>query len=429
MDLSGKKVLVIGAGISGFAAAKIAKKLGAEVVLSDVKAEKDIKYDFAPLRAAGIALVFGPQQESLLDGVSLVLVSPAVPCRIPIIQAAYRRRIRVATEVELAYELAESPICAVTGTNGKTTTVTLLGLLLATRFNPVGVGGNIGVPLSEEALRVGKGGCIAAEISSYQMEATADFHPHVAAVLNVTPDHIVRHGSMEVYQQMKERMFAQQTAADFLVLNYDDPATRSMKDRAQAVVCYFSRREELSEGAIVKDGQLVIRWQGREYPLCPVSELGIKGGHNVENALAAAASAFLAGCEPQAMVKVLKEFKGVEHRIEFVRTLDGVSYYNDSKATNTDSAIKALETFEDGIILLAGGDDKMTDLTEFMQLVKKQVHELILIGAAAERFEQAALAGEQSELAKQQVEAQALASRRAKAIVDEVIASGSAQRL
>lgn len=392
MDLSGKKVLVIGAGISGFAAAKIAKKLGAEVVLSDAKAEKDIKYDFAPLRAAGIALVFGPQQESLLDGVSLVLVSPAVPCRIPIIQAAYRRRIRVATEVELAYELAESPICAVTGTNGKTTTVTLLGLLLATRFNPVGVGGNIGVPLSEEALRVGKGGCIAAEISSYQMEATADFHPHVAAVLNVTPDHIVRHGSMEVYQQMKERMFAQQTAADFLVLNYDDPATRSMKDRAQAVVCYFSRREELSEGAIVKDGQLVIRWQGREYPLCPVSELGIKGGHNVENALAAAASAFLAGCEPQAMVKVLKKFRGVEHRIEFVRTLDGVSYYNDSKATNTDSAIRGLETFEDGIILLAGGDDKMTDLTEFMQLVKKQVHELILVGAAAERFEQAALA-------------------------------------
>ena len=393
MDLSGKKVLVIGAGISGFAAARIAKKLGAEVVLSDAKAEKDIKYDFAPLRAAGIALVFGPQQESLLDGVSLVLVSPAVPCRIPIIQAAYRRKIRVTTEVELAYELAESPICAVTGTNGKTTTVTLLGLLLATRFNPVGVGGNIGVPLSEEALRVGKGGCIAAEISSYQMEATADFHPHVAAVLNVTPDHIVRHGSMEVYQQMKERMFAQQTAADFLVLNYDDPATRSMKERAQAVVCYFSRKEELSEGAIVRDGQLLIRWQGQEYPLCRVSELGIKGGHNVENALAAAASAFLAGCEPQAMVKVLKEFKGVEHRIEFVRTLDGVSYYNDSKATNTDSAIKALDTFDEGIILLAGGDDKMTDLTEFMQLVKKQVHELILIGAAAERFEQAALAG------------------------------------
>ena len=393
MDLSGKNVLVIGAGISGFAAAKIARRLGAEVMLSDAKAEADIKYDFQELRAAGVHLVFGPQQESLLDGISLVLVSPAVPCRIPIIQAAYQRHIRVSTEVELAYELAQSPICAVTGTNGKTTTVTLLGQLLATRFNPVGVGGNIGTPLSEEALRVGHGGCIAAEISSYQMEATTNFHPHVAAVLNVTPDHIVRHGSMEVYQQMKERIFAQQTAEDFLVLNYDDPATRAMKQRAQAVVFYFSRKEELAEGAIVKDGQLMIRWEGQEYQLCTVGELGIKGGHNVENALAAAAVAFLAGCEPQAMVKVLKEFRGVEHRIEFVRTLDGVAYYNDSKATNTDSTVKALETFADGIILLAGGDDKLTDLGDFMRLVKGRVHELILIGAAAERFRQEALAG------------------------------------
>ncbi|MBQ1890665.1 MAG: UDP-N-acetylmuramoyl-L-alanine--D-glutamate ligase, partial [Selenomonas sp.] len=372
MDLSGKKVLVIGAGISGFAAAKLAKRFGAQVVLSDAKREQDIKYDFAELRAADIALVFGPQQESLLDGVDLVIVSPAVPIRIPIIQAAYGRNIRVMTEVEMAYELAESPICAVTGTNGKTTTVTLLGVLLATRFARVGVGGNIGVPLSEEVLRVGKGGCIAAEISSYQMEATKDFHPHVAAELNVTPDHIVRHGSMEVYQQMKERLFAQQTAEDFLVLNYDDEHTRSMKARTAAQVCYFSRREELAEGAFVRDGRLVIRWAGQEYPLCLVSELGIKGGHNVENALAAAASAFLAGCEPQAMVKVLKEFRGVEHRIEYVREIDGVAYYNDSKATNTDSAIKALETFDEGIVLLAGGDDKLTDLTDFMQLVKER---------------------------------------------------------
>ena len=195
---------------------------------------------------------------------------------------------------------------------------------------------------------------------------------------------------MEVYQQMKERLFAQQTAEDFLVLNYDDEHTRAMKERTAAHVCYFSRREELAEGAFVRDGQLVIRWVEQEYPLCRVDELGIKGGHNVENALAAAASAFLAGCEPQAMVKVLKEFRGVEHRIEYVRELDGVAYYNDSKATNTDSAIKALETFADGIVLLAGGDDKLTDLTEFMQLVKERVTDLVLVGAAAERFEQEA---------------------------------------
>ena len=391
-DLSGKKVLVIGAGISGFAAAKLAKRFGAEVVLSDAKQEKEIKYDFQELRDADIMLVFGPQQESLLDDVDMVIVSPAVPERIPLVQAAYRRKIRVLTEVEMAYELAESPICAVTGTNGKTTTVTLLGQLLTTKFQTVGVGGNIGVPLSEEVLRVGRDGCIAAEISSYQMEITKNFRPHVAAELNITPDHIVRHGSLNVYQQMKEKLFAQQTAEDFLVLNYDDEHTRSMEERAAARICYFSRKVELKEGVFVKDDRLVIRWEGQEYQLCAVKELGIRGGHNVENALAAAAVAFLAGCEPMAMVPILREFRGVEHRIEYVRELGGVAYYNDSKATNTDSAIKALETFADGIVLLAGGDDKMTDLTEFMQMVCQNVADLILVGEAADRFEREALA-------------------------------------
>ena len=395
LELAGKKVLVIGAGISGFAAAKTAKSLGAEVTLSDAKAEKDLKYDFAELRQAGIELVFGPQQKNLLEGKDMVVVSPAVPVKVPIIKAAYDQGIRVLSEVEMAYELGKSPFAAVTGTNGKTTTVTLLGRLLASHYTEAktGVGGNIGIPLVEEALRVGKGGAIAAEISSYQMEATQDFHPHVAAVLNVTPDHIVRHGSMEVYQQMKERMFAQQTAEDFLVLNYDDPHTRGMAERAKGKVCYFSRQEELSEGACLRqaDNRLVIIWEGKLHELCTVQELGIKGSHNVENALAAAASAFLMGAAAEEMVPVLKSFRGVEHRIEPVRELGGVAYYNDSKATNTDSAIKALETFPGHIILLAGGDDKLTDLTEFMALVKERCDELILLGAAAERFQQEAI--------------------------------------
>ena len=395
LELAGKKVLVIGAGISGFAAAKVAKRFGAEVTLSDAKQEADLKYDFAELRTLGVELAFGPQQEEMLAGVDMVIVSPAVPVRVPIIKAAYDKGIRVLSEVEMAYELAQSPFASVTGTNGKTTTVTLLGELLAAHFpaGKTGVGGNIGIPLVEEALRVGEGGAIAAEISSYQMEATEDFHPHVAAVLNVTPDHIVRHGSMEVYQAMKERMFAQQTAEDFLVLNYDDSHTRGMAERARGKVCYFSRKEELQEGAYVRqaDNRLVIIWAGKVHELCTVEELGIKGGHNVENALAAAASAFLMGATAEEMVPVLKAFKGVEHRIEPVRELDGVAYYNDSKATNTDSAIKALETFPGHIILLAGGDDKLTDLTEFMGLVKERCDELILLGAAAERFQTEAI--------------------------------------
>ena len=269
--------------------------------------------------------------------------------------------------------------------------MTLLGLLLETAYKKVGVGGNIGIPLCEVALEVGEGGCIAAEISSYQMEATTNFKPHVSAILNITPDHIKRHGSMEVYQQMKEKIFAQENAEDFLVLNFDDELTREIKNRAKCKVLYFSRKIELNEGAYLQDGKLVIKFDGKIHKLCAVDELGIKGGHNVENALAASLVAFLAGVVPEKISEVLKKFTGVEHRIEFVREIDGVKFYNDSKATNTDSAIKALETFDGHIVLIAGGDDKMTDLTDFLKLVNERVDNLVLVGDAAARFKAAAI--------------------------------------
>lgn len=392
IDFSDKNVLVVGVGISGNAVAKVAKAQGAaRVVLSDAKAEKDLKYDLADVRAAGVELVFGPQENSLLDDVDLVILSPAVPVRIPLVQEAYRREIPVVSEVQVAYELAKSPILAVTGTNGKTTTVTLLGELMKTRYPNAGVGGNIGIPLCEEALKAGENSCIVAEISSYQMEATTNFRPHVAVVLNVTPDHVVRHGSLEVYQQMKEKMFAQQTPDDYLVLNYDNDKTRDMAKRAKGQVFFFSRLEKLDEGAFVQDGWLTIQWQGQICRLCRADELKIKGGHNVENALAAASAAFLGGARIPKIIEVLKEFAGVEHRIEPVAVIGGVAYYNDSKATNTDSAIKALESFDGHIVLIAGGDDKMTDLTEFMTLVKERVDALILVGDAAARFKENAV--------------------------------------
>jgi len=398
LSYNNQSALVIGAGISGFAAAKYLASAGACVTLSDAKDEADAEKDpltqqhIEDLRTQGISCVFGAQREELLEGTDLIVLSPAVPERIPLVQAARARGIRVTTEVELAGEIARAPIYAITGTNGKTTTTTLLGELLRAHFPAVGVGGNIGVPLIDVAQETPADGAIAAEISSYQMEATAHFHAAIVAELNVTPDHIVRHGSMEVYQAMKEKLFAAQTAEDVLVLNYDDPHTRSMADRAKGRVCFFSRREELAEGAVVRaDGMIVIRWNDEEHVLIRTDELGIPGGHNVENALAAAAMAFFAGVTPAEMRPVLRAFKGVEHRIEFVRTLDNVSYYNDSKATNTDSAIKALEAFDGHIILIAGGDDKLTDLTEFMALVCARVDELILVGDAAERFAAAAL--------------------------------------
>lgn len=391
MNFADKNILVIGAARSGLAAARVAKKFGAAVILSDAKQEQEISFDFSELRGLGIELRFGKQTEELLQGVDLIIVSPAVPLKIPLLKTAAAKNIPIISEIELAYDLARSPICAVTGTNGKTTTVTLLGLLLKTAFDKVGVGGNIGFPLSEVALEVGAGGYLAAEISSYQMEASKNFRPHISAILNVTPDHLKRHGSMEVYQAMKEKIFAQQTAEDFLVLNYDDDRTRDMIDRAACRVLYFSRRVALDEGAFIKNNRLVIKFNGTCHELCTVDELGIKGGHNVENALAASLMAFLAGATAEKISAVLKTFQGVEHRIEFVRELDGVKYYNDSKATNTDSAIKALETFAGHIVLIAGGDDKGTDLTDFLQLVKERVDCLILVGDAAARFKSCAI--------------------------------------
>ena len=378
-----EKVLVIGAARSGIAAAKILHERGAQVILSDSNPELKIDLD-------GVEIKLGKQTEDLLSGVDKIIVSPAVPIKIPLLVAAKSKGIEIISEVEFAYGLAKSPICAVTGTNGKTTTVTLLGLLLKEKFSKVGVGGNIGVPLCEVALEVGAGGYLAAEISSYQMEATKNFRPHISAILNITPDHLKRHGSMEVYQAMKEKIFAQQTAEDFLILNYDDEHTREIKDRAACRVLYFSRQRELAEGAFIKDNRLVIKFNGT-HKLCTVEELGIKGGHNVENALAASLIAFLAGVDVDKISFVLKTFQGVEHRIEFVRELDGVKYYNDSKATNTDSAIKALETFAGHIVLIAGGDDKGTDLTDFLKLVNERVDYLILVGDAAARFKACAI--------------------------------------
>lgn len=391
MDLTGKKVIVVGAGISGFAAAKLAKKLGATVIMSDANENVDQKHDLKPLRDAGVEIVLGKQTEALFKNADLVIISPAVPRHIPIFEKV-GQSVPIISEVEFAYKLAKAPIFAVTGTNGKTTTTMLLGELMKTIYgkNNVGVGGNIGTPLCEECYRIGEDGCIVAEISSYQMEASSEFTTKGAAILNVTPDHLARHKTMDVYQAEKEKVFAHHTKDDFLVLNYDDERTRSMAQRAKSTICFFSSSQELEEGAFVKDGQLVIRWHGMLHAICRVDEMQIKGAHNIENALAAVSLAFLAGGDTVKMAQVLKDFAPVEHRIEPVRTLNGVTYYNDSKATNPEAANKAIGTFEH-IILIAGGDDKKTPLDEFYALVNEHVDKLILVGDATARFEAEAL--------------------------------------
>jgi UDP-N-acetylmuramoylalanine--D-glutamate ligase len=385
-----KKILVLGAAISGISVARILAGLGAAVTLSDAKEADKLKHDIAGLAEAGVALALGRQDESLLDGVDILVLSPGVSVYIPLVAAAQQRGIAVMSEIEIAYRLTKAPIIAITGTNGKTTTTTLTGEILKAAGREVVVGGNIGQALSAEVQGVSPHGIVVAEISSFQLEGVSAFKPHIAAILNLTPDHIDRHRDLATYQAMKERVFANQTDRDYLILNFDDPAVRAMAERAPSQVCYFSRRGKLPSGIYVGNGRITLAWLDEILDICALDDLKIPGAHNVENALAACAAAYFAGARPRDMAAVLSSFPGVEHRIEPVETLGGVTWYNDSKATNPESSIKALESFPAHIILIAGGRDKNTDLGEFMSLAREKVDHLILIGEAADRFAEAA---------------------------------------
>ncbi len=389
-EFSAKRIVVLGAGVSGISVAYILQRLGAEVTLSDAKPADKIDKDFSQLKAAGVGLALGNQTEALLNDIDYLVLSPGISIYIPLVAKAQERGITVMSEVEVAYRLCKAPVIAITGTNGKTTTTTLAGEILKTTGRPVAVGGNIGAALSEQALTVADTGIVVAEISSFQLEGAITFRPHIAAILNITPDHLDRHRTMAIYQAMKERIFAKQQTEDYLILNYDDPAVRQMAARASGKVMYFSRRQPLNAGICVEDDMIRVKWEGQTVAICRVADIKIKGGHNVENALAACAIGYLAGATPANMAEVLKRFPGVEHRIEPVAEIAGVAYFNDSKATNPESAIKALEAFAGHIILIAGGRDKNTDLTEFMTLVKERVDHLILLGEAQQRFAAAA---------------------------------------
>jgi len=385
-----KKILVLGAGISGMSVALILRRKGAGVILSDTHSRSELPRDFSPLAEAGAVLALGTQTVGLLDGLDYLVLSPGISIYAPLVEQAMQRGIPVMSEIEVAYHLCRVPMVAITGTNGKTTTTTLVGEMFRQAGRKVVVGGNIGLALSQEVLGVPEDGIVVAEISSFQLEGVSDFRPHIAAVLNITPDHIDRHRTVENYQAVKERIFARQTAADFLILNYDDIAVRQMASRAAAQIFFFSGKEILESGIFVEGGTITLSWQGRTVPVCPVATMKLFGAHNVENALAACAAAYLAEVDTADMAMVLKNFAGVEHRIEPVAAIAGVTYYNDSKATNPEAAIKALEAFSGHIILIAGGRDKKTDLSQFMQLIAAKVDELILLGEAQERFAQAA---------------------------------------
>lgn len=387
MNYSGKQILVIGAGTSGIGAAHVLGQLGAQVVLNDYKT-----IDFAPavlekLQAVGVSIVTGRQDDSLLEGVDRIIVSPGLPLTIPILQAAKEKNIPIVGEVELAYEVSKAPILGVTGTNGKTTTTTLLAQVVEKTGRPVYVGGNIGDSLSEAAMAVPADGFLIAELSSYQLESIDQFKAHGAIMLNITPDHLARHKTMDAYRLAKENIFKNQGSSDFLVLNQDDACVYDMRHGASGQVLFTSQQEIVKNGAYCADGVCYAVKDGLAQPVIDISEIPIPGAHNIENILTVIALTYALGLDVQAIHDTIRDFKAVEHRLEKVATIDGVTYYNDSKATNTDSVVKALESFDQEVILIMGGHDKMTPLEEFMTIVAKHAKELILTGEAAGRFE------------------------------------------
>lgn len=390
MEYGDKHILVLGAGASGIGASWVLAQVGAHVVLNDYKPVTLPATEEGRLVSAGVEIVTGRQDESLLDGVDRIVISPGISLDIPIVKAAQARDIDVVSEVELAYEVSKSPIVAVTGTNGKTTTTTLLTKVLEGSGKPVRVGGNIGDSLSEVAYSMPVGGFLVAELSSYQLETIKHFRPIGAIMLNITPDHLARHKTMENYIAAKERIFENQLKSDYLVLNIDDSVVADMEHRALSHILQISQKQTVENGAYYANGQCYVVKNGVATAVIGDEDIHIPGSHNIENILTVIALTYALGVPVVEIHRIISEFHGVEHRLERVKTIDGITFYNDSKATNVDSVVKALESFDKPVILLAGGHDKMTPLEEFMQLVKENTKAVIFMGEAAERFEAAA---------------------------------------
>ncbi|HZS96223.1 MAG TPA: UDP-N-acetylmuramoyl-L-alanine--D-glutamate ligase [Terriglobales bacterium] len=387
MDLKDKRVLVVGLGKSGVASALFLKGRGARVTVSDTKSPDQLRDEIPILLDHGIAVETGGHGERTFRGQDLIVVSPGVPVDAPPLVQARAAGEPVIGEIELAAQNLLGPVVAITGSNGKTTTTTLAGEILAAGGLPVAVGGNIGTPAISLVEGASRETVIVLEVSSFQLETIQTFRPKVAVVLNITPDHLDRHRTFQTYVDAKARIFENQQSDDFAVLNEDDPTCRTLRDRTRAEVFWFSRKQEVQSGAWVRDGKILFRDSSGQREIMPVNEIPLKGAHNVENVLAGVCAGALMGCEPANIRKAIQEFKAVEHRLEYVATIKGVEYFNDSKATNVDATIKALESFPKNIHLILGGKDKGSDYTVLNDLLRERVKRVYTIGAAAEKIE------------------------------------------
>jgi UDP-N-acetylmuramoylalanine--D-glutamate ligase len=387
MDVKDKRVLVVGLGKSGVASALFLKQRGARVTVSDTKSPDQLREEIPMLLDHGIAVETGGHGERTFREQDLIVVSPGVPVdAAPLLQARAAGE-PVIGEIELAAQNLPGDIVAITGSNGKTTTTTLVGEILAAGGLPVSVGGNIGTPAISLVERATRQTIVVLEVSSFQLETIQTFRPKVAVVLNITPDHLDRHRTFQTYVDAKARIFENQQSSDFGVLNEDDPTCKTLPDRTRAQVFWFSRKKEIQQGAFVRDGKILFLDGKSHREVMLVSEIPLKGAHNLENVLAGVCAGALMGCEPAKIRQAIQNFKAVEHRLEYVATIKGVEYFNDSKATNVDATIKALESFPKNIHLILGGKDKGSDYTVLNDLLRERVKRVYTIGAAAEKIE------------------------------------------
>jgi UDP-N-acetylmuramoylalanine--D-glutamate ligase len=384
--LRGRTVSVVGLARSGVAACRLLRRLGAVVLASDAKPRSALGEDVLSLESDGVTIAAGGHPAAAFRGADLVVVSPGVPKDLPVLQELQVGGVTVIGELELAWRVMEAQVIAITGTNGKTTTTALTGALLREQSRPVLVAGNIGTPLSAHALSFPPDGIVVAEVSSFQLETIETFRPRVAAMLNLSADHLDRHGSFDEYVRAKLRIFENQTEADCAVLNADDARTARLASRVRGQVVLFSRTRTLGHGVYCQDGWIVAKLNGHVEPICPAGEIFLRGTHNLENVLAATACALWTGIAPEPLRRAIGLFRGVEHRIEWVRDLQGVAYYNDSKGTNVASTIKALESFGEPVILIAGGRGKGQDFGPLAAAARGRVRRAVLIGEDREKI-------------------------------------------
>lgn len=391
MNFEGKKVLVCGMARSGVSAAQCLYELGARVTISDSKAEEKLAEALQPLEGMDIRRCLGDQaQPADLESYDLAVTSPGIPMQAPILRAVQAAGVPLIGELELGAQVSRAPLYAVTGTNGKTTTTTLIGEIFRNLGKTTYVVGNIGYPFTACALRCGEEDVAVAEVSSFQLETISTFHPHIAVMCNITEDHLNRHGTMEEYIRVKERIFENMGQGDYAVLNLDDPIVRGMAERIPCAPAFFSRRQEVETGAYLEGEEVVFSLNGHKKRVLRADEIRIPGEHNLENALAATALTMLAGVPAPVVRHTLKTFPGVEHRIETVRTVEGVTYINDSKGTNVDASIRAVRAMKAPTVLLAGGYDKHTDFLPLArEILTSKIHTVVVLGDTAEQIERA----------------------------------------